>query len=55
MSVVKPEGEPAASVKPGQKSYVRSSGKITLSAQQPSDGTKNCTKEKLLFNKIELI
>ncbi len=32
MSVVKPEGEPAASVKPGQKSSVRSSGIITLSA-----------------------
>jgi hypothetical protein len=32
MSVVKPEGGPAVSVKPGQKSCVRSSGIITLSA-----------------------
>ncbi len=30
--VVKPEGGPAASMKPRQKSYVRSSGIITLSA-----------------------
>ncbi len=37
MSVVKPEGGPAASMKPGQKSCVRSSGIITLSAQRPSD------------------
>ncbi len=32
MLVVKPEGEPAVSVKPGQKSCVRSSVIITLSA-----------------------
>ncbi len=32
MLVVKPEGEPVARVKPGQKSCVRSSGIITLSA-----------------------
>jgi hypothetical protein len=32
MSVVKPEGGPAASMKSGQKSCVRSSGIITLSA-----------------------
>jgi hypothetical protein len=32
-------GGPAASVKPGQKSYVRSSGIITLSARGPSDGS----------------
>jgi hypothetical protein len=38
MSVVKPEGEPAASMKPGQKSCVRSSGIITLSVRRPSDG-----------------
>jgi hypothetical protein len=31
-SVVKPEGGPAVSVKPGQDSCVRSSGNITLSA-----------------------
>ncbi len=36
-SVVKLEGGPAASVKPGQKSCVRSRGIITLSAQGPSD------------------
>jgi hypothetical protein len=35
--VVKPEGGPAASVKPGQKGCVRSSGIITVSARQPSD------------------
>jgi hypothetical protein len=35
-SVVKPEGRPAASVKPGQESCVRSSGIITLSAREPS-------------------
>jgi hypothetical protein len=33
MSVVKPEGGPAASVKPGQESCVRSSEIITLSAR----------------------
>ncbi len=37
MLVVKPEGGPAASVKPGQKSYVRSSGIITLLARWPND------------------
>jgi hypothetical protein len=36
-SVVKPEGRPAASVKPGQESCVRSSGIITLLALGPSD------------------
>ncbi len=36
-SVVKPEGRSAASVKPGQESYVRSSGTVTLSARGPSD------------------
>ena len=36
---VKPEGGPAASVKPGQKSCVRSSGIITLLAQRPGDGS----------------
>jgi hypothetical protein len=40
MSVVKLEGEPAASMKPGQKSCVRSNGIITLSAQRPSDGSE---------------
>jgi hypothetical protein len=30
MSIVKPEGGPAASMKPGQDSCVRSSGIITL-------------------------
>ncbi len=40
MSVVKPEGGPAASVKPGQKSCVRSSRVITLSVRQPSDGSR---------------
>jgi hypothetical protein len=39
MSVVKPEGGPAASMKPGQKSCVRSSEIITLSARGPSDGS----------------
>jgi hypothetical protein len=38
MSVVKPEGGSAASVKPGQKSCVRSGGIITLSVRWPSDG-----------------
>jgi hypothetical protein len=38
MSVVKPEGGPAASMKPGQKSCVRSSGIITL-VRWPSDGS----------------
>jgi hypothetical protein len=37
MSVVKPDVGPAASMKSGQKSCVRSSGIITLSAQQTSD------------------
>ncbi len=39
MSVVKLEGGPAASMKPGQKSSVRSSGIITLLARWPSDGS----------------
>jgi hypothetical protein len=39
MSVVKPEGGLAASIKLGQKGCVRSSGSITLSAQWPSDGS----------------
>ncbi len=39
MSVVKPEGGLAASMKPGQKSCVRSSGIMTLSAQLPCDGS----------------
>jgi hypothetical protein len=39
MSVVKPEVGPAESVKPGQKSCVRSSGIVTLLARQPSDGS----------------
>jgi hypothetical protein len=38
MSGVKPEGGPAANVKLGQKSCVRSSGIIKLLAQRPSDG-----------------
>ncbi len=37
VSVVKPEGGPEANMKPGQKSCVRSSGIITLSAWRPSD------------------
>jgi hypothetical protein len=39
MSVGKPEGGHVVSVKPGQESFVRSSGIITLSAQWPSDGS----------------
>ncbi len=35
--VVKPEGRPAASVKPGQEGYVRSSGTVTLSGRGSSD------------------
>jgi hypothetical protein len=37
--VVKPEGGPVSSVKPGQESCVRSSGIITLLARRPSDGS----------------
>jgi hypothetical protein len=50
-SVVKLEGGPAASVKPGQKSCVRSSGIIILSALQPSDsfGTKPCGDEAAMM------
>jgi hypothetical protein len=40
VSVVKPEGGPAASVKLGQESCVRSSGITTLSVRQPSDGLR---------------
>ncbi len=36
-SVVKPEEKPAASVKPGQESCVRSSEIITLSVRKPSN------------------
>jgi hypothetical protein len=39
MSVAKPEGGPAAIMKPGQKSCFRSSGIITLSVRWPSDGS----------------
>jgi hypothetical protein len=39
MLVVKPEGGPAASMKPGLKSCLRSSGIITLSARWPNDGS----------------
>ncbi len=39
-SVVKPEGRPSVSVKPGQESCVRSSGIITLLARGPSDGSE---------------
>jgi hypothetical protein len=39
MLVMKPEGGPVASVKLGQKSCLRSSGIITLSARRPSDGS----------------
>jgi hypothetical protein len=39
MSVVKLEGGPAVSMKPGQKSCVRSSCIITLSARGPSNGS----------------
>jgi hypothetical protein len=39
MSVVKSEGGPAASMKPGQESSVRSSEIITLLAQWPSEGS----------------
>ncbi len=38
MSVVKPEEGPVVSVKPEQKSCVRSSGIITLSVLRPSEG-----------------
>jgi hypothetical protein len=37
LSVVKPEGRPAASMKPGQEGCVRSSGTVTLSERGPSD------------------
>ncbi len=40
MSVVKPEGGPAASMKPGEESCVRSSGIITLSARGASDSLR---------------
>jgi hypothetical protein len=39
MLVVKPEGGTAASVKTGQKSCVRSSLIITMSARRSSDGS----------------
>jgi hypothetical protein len=39
ITVVKLEGGPAVSVKPGQKSSVRSSGIIIVSARQPSDSS----------------
>ncbi len=37
LSVVKPEGRPAASMEPGQVGCVRSSGTVTLSVRGPSD------------------
>jgi hypothetical protein len=39
MSVVKPEGGPAASAKSGKESCVRLIGIITLSARWPRDGS----------------
>ncbi len=54
LSVVKLEGGPAASVKPGQKSCVRSSGIITLSARGPSDGfgMKPASDEAMMINYV---
>ncbi len=56
MSVVKPEGGPAASVKPGEKSCVRSSGIIALSTRQPSDGsgTKPAFDEAIMINHVRV-
>ncbi len=53
-SVVKPEGRPAASVKPGHKSCVRSRGNNTLSARGPSDGfgTKPASDEAMMINHV---
>ncbi len=53
-SVVKPEGRPAASVKPGKESCVRSSGIITLSVRGPSDkfGTKPASDEAMMINHV---
>ncbi len=50
-SVVKLEGGPAVSMKLGQKSCVRSSGIITLSAREPSDsfGTKPASDEAAMM------
>jgi hypothetical protein len=56
MSVVKPEGGPAASVKLGQKSCERSSGIITLSGRRPSDSsrTKPASDEATTINHVEV-
>ncbi len=56
MSVVQPEGGPAAPVKPGQKSCVRSNGIITLSARWPSErlGMKPTSDEATMINHIEV-
>ncbi len=56
LSVVKPEGRPAASMKPGQESCVRSSGIITLSARGPSDGfgTKLASGEAMMINHVRV-
>jgi hypothetical protein len=53
-SVVKQEGRPAASVKPGQESCVRSIGIITLSSRGPSDdiGTKPASDEAMIINHV---
>jgi hypothetical protein len=48
--VVKPEGGPAASVKPGQKNCVISSGIITMPRRWPSDSSRwghQCSKTTL--------
>ncbi len=47
-SVVKPEGRPAASVKPGQESCVRSSGTVTLTARVVWD------EALLMFNHVRV-
>jgi hypothetical protein len=48
LSVVKPEGGPAVSVKPGQKSCVRSSWLFTLSAE-PSEAPTEGQRSRWLF------
>jgi hypothetical protein len=53
-SVVKPEERPAASMKPGQESCVRSSGIITLLARGPSDGfgIKPASDKAMMINHV---
>ncbi len=52
--VVKPEGRPAASVKPGRESCVRSSGIIALSVRELSARRRSASEEATMINQVRV-